>query len=88
MSCSDGGLSFAAYNSFRLGYAYEGGYKVTKSDGSEILSYTSFDFSAFQRETSFDISIGASYCKDADHPCELEVSNKIKDKTSTSFVCS
>lgn len=86
--CSDGELSFTAYQSFKLAYDYPGGYKVTKSDGTVLVDYTSFDFAAFQRETVIEgVDVGSSECGDSDHPCVLAVSNQIEDKTSVEFKC-
>ena len=76
VSCSsDGELSFAAYQSFKVAYEYPGSYTVSTADGSVVVDHTSFEYSAHQRETHLKATIGSSSCTYSENSCVREVSN-------------
>jgi len=88
VSCSsDGVLSFTAFQSFKVAYPYAGGYRVVKADGSVVVDTTSFDFSAFHRETYVEDFVGSSECASSEHQCVLEVYNRLGERALKDFTC-
>lgn len=89
VSCSsEGELTFSTYSSFKMAFDYPGYYKVTKDSGSTVVESTGFGFSAYQRKLEMEVTFSSDDCTDSDHPCVLEVSNELDQKTTKDFVCS
>jgi hypothetical protein len=85
-SCSDGTLSFVAYNNFKLSNHYTGGVKVTASnDAYEATIYDHMvTFSAHWRPTDVSIDVGSS----CDAGCTITLSNAVGDEATEDFACS
>merc|ERR1711998_484827 len=83
-SSSTNTVSMVVYNNFKLSSTYAGYYSIIETSSGEEITSGSFDFTAHWRETVLDIEIGANDCVQG---CEVAITNKVMDNTTTTFSC-